>query len=263
MRRRTRHPDPLASVSAIREVIDELRERCPDLIPASDRGLFRLMNAVRHIERHPTGLSRSGRPGHFPREKLLEVARHLKAVLAKQYQERISPSTFIGFCLPILNYPSDVIEALEKGEINRLEASQIARLTPERLDVKPKKALAIRQEVLSNHLKMQGSQTQLRQRVAGLLGAETLVTSENLAAAVQQVDELLTVEEDDRRHLFYEQMKEFFFAMREIRPEEVDDQTLDEILEASDQLMAVIYKIQVKRKQQAAAETKSRKLFGF
>ncbi len=262
MRRRTRQPDPLASVSAIREVIDELRERCPDLIPASDRGLFRLMNAVRHIERHPTGLSRSGRPGHFPREKLLEVARHLKAVLAKQHRERISPSTFIGFCLPILNYPSEVIEALEKGEINRLEASQIARLTPERLDVKPKKALAIRQEVLSNHLKMQGSQTQLRQRVAGLLGAETLVTSENLAASVHQVDDLLMVEEDDRRHLFYEQMKEFFFAMRDIRPEEIDDPTLEEILAASDQLMGVLYKIRLKRKQQAEAEKKGRNLFG-
>src|SRR5262249_22614745 len=100
MRRRTREADPLASVSAISRVIEDLRERCPDLIPASERGLFRMMNAIRHIERHPTGLSKSGRPGHFPREKLLEVARHLKAVLAKQYRGRISPSTFIGFCLP-------------------------------------------------------------------------------------------------------------------------------------------------------------------
>jgi hypothetical protein len=102
MRRRTRQADPLASASAINEVIEQLRERCPELIPASERGLFRLMNAVRHIERHPASLARSGRPGHFPREKLLEVARHLKAVLAKRYRDRISPSTFIGFCLPIL-----------------------------------------------------------------------------------------------------------------------------------------------------------------
>jgi hypothetical protein len=127
-------------------------------------------------------------------------------------------------------------------------------LQPERLDVKPKKALAIRQEVLSNHLKMQGSQTQLRRRVAELVGDETIMTSENMAAAVGWVDDLLTVAEDDRRHLFYEQMKEFFFAMREIKPEEVDDQTLEEILEASDQLMGVIYKIRLKRKQQAEKE---------
>src|SRR5262245_38786224 len=122
------------------------------------------MNAVRHVERHPTGLSKSGRPGHFPREKLLEVARHLRAALAKRYRDRISLSTFIGFCLPILNYPPDVLDALENGDVTRLEAAQLARRTAERLDVKPNKALAIRQEVLSNHLKMQGSQTRLKRK---------------------------------------------------------------------------------------------------
>ena len=98
VRRRVRKPDPLASASEIRKVIDDLRRRCPELIPASDRGLFRLMNAVRHIERRPAGDSKSGRPGHFPREKLIEVSRHLKAALAKNYRDRISLSTFIGFC---------------------------------------------------------------------------------------------------------------------------------------------------------------------
>jgi hypothetical protein len=254
MRRRARKSDPLASVSEIRKVIDDLRGRCPDLIPASDRGLLKLMNAVRHVERRPAGISESGRPGHFPREKLIEVSRHLKAALAKNYRERISLSTFIGFCLPILNYPADVLDALENGEVTRLEAAQLARLTPERLDVKPKKSLAIRKEVLSNHLKLQGSQTQLRRRVAELLGDETIMTSENMAAAVSQVDDLLMVEEDDRRHLFYEQMKGFFYAMRDIRPEEIDDSTLEEILEASDQLMGVIHKIRLKRKQQADKE---------
>jgi hypothetical protein len=244
----------LASVSEIREVIGDLRRRCPELVPASERGLIRLMNAVRHVERRSAGASKSGRPGHFPREELLEVSRHLKAVLAKRYKARISLGTFVSFCLPVLNYPPNVIDAMENGDITRLEAAQLARLTPERLDVKPKKAQAIRQEVLSNHLKMQGSQTQLRQRVAELVGDETIMTSENMAAAVSQVDDLLTVEEDDRRHLFYEQMKEFFYAMRDIRPEEIDDSTLEEILEASDQLMRVIHKIRLKRKQQSDKE---------
>lgn len=254
IRRREREADALASVSAIRQVIEELRDRCPDLIPASEKNLIRFMNAVRHIERRPAGASKSGRPGHFPREVLLKVGLHLKAVLAKQCQGRISPSTFIAFCLPILRYPADVIEALEKGEINRLEASQLARLLPEKLGVPPRKAHAVRQQALSNHLKIRGSQTQLRRRVAELLGDETLVTSENLAASVHQIDDLLSVEEEDRRHLFYEQMKEFFFAMREIRPEEVDDATLEEILEASDRLMGVIHKIRLRRKTRADRE---------
>jgi hypothetical protein len=241
-------------MSEIREVIGDLRRRCPELVPASERGLIRLMNAVRHVERRPAGASKSGRPGHFPREQLMEVSRHLKAVLAKRYKDRISLGTFVSFCMPVLNYPPDVIDAMENGDITRQEAAQLARLLPERLDVKPKKALAIRQEVLSNHLKMQGSQAQLRRRVAELVGDETIMTSENMAAAVNQVDDLLTVEEDDRRHLFYEQMKEFFYAMRDIRPEEIDDSTLEEILEASDQLMGVIHKIRLKRKQQSDKE---------
>src|SRR5262245_46899983 len=228
VRRRSRRPDPLASVLEIREVIADLRRRCPELVPASDRGLFRLMNAVRHVERRSAGDSKSGRPGHFPREKLIEVSRHLKAALAKRYKDRISLGTFVSFCLPILNYPPDVLDAMENGEVTRLEAAQLARLTPDRLDVKPKKALAIRQEVLSNHTKMQGSQAQLRRRVAELLGDEMIMTSENMAAAVSQVDDLLTVAEDDRRHLFYEQMKGFFFSMREIKPEEIDDPTLEQ-----------------------------------
>jgi hypothetical protein len=255
--------------------------------------LRKLMNAGRHIERHPTGGSKSGRPDHFPREKLLEIARHLKAVLDKRYRDRISPSTFIAFHLPILGYPPEVISALDKychlahrsmprcqylpssqavtpnilwfvegcaiwqdgkGEISRLEASLLPRLTPERLGLKPKKVLAIWEEVLRNHIRVLGSQTQLRRRVAELLGDETLVTSANMTAAVHRVDDLLTVEEDDRRHLFYEQIKEFFFAMREIKLKEVDDQMLGEILEASDRLMAVIYRIRLRRKQKAERE---------
>lgn len=254
MRRRNRQADPLASVTEIREVIEELRERISDPLPSSEKDLERLFNAVRHIERHPSGASRSGRPSHFPREMLLDVARHLKAVLARRYGERISPATFIAFCLPILNYPPDLIEALEQGELTRLEASLLARLTPERLGVKPRKALSIRQEAIRNHIRVQGSQTQLQRRVAELLGGETLLTSENMTAAVHEIDDLLSVEEDDRRHLFYEQMKEFFFAMRDIQPEEVDDQTLEEILEASDRLMTVIHRIRLRRKQRAERE---------
>ena len=45
-RRRARGSDPLASVSEIREVIGDLRRRCPELAPVSERNLIRLMNAV-------------------------------------------------------------------------------------------------------------------------------------------------------------------------------------------------------------------------
>jgi hypothetical protein len=134
-------------------------------------------------------------------------------------------------------------------------------LTPERLDIKPKKALTIRREVLANHLKMQGVQTQLRRLVAALLADETIMASENVVSVVRQVDDLLTVEDDDRRHLFYEQMKEFFYAMRDSQSEEIDDLPLKEILEASDQLMRVIHKIRLKQKQQSDKEKGDKRFF--
>ncbi|HKX31483.1 MAG TPA: hypothetical protein VJ302_27600 [Blastocatellia bacterium] len=209
------------------------------------------MHAVKHIERFSAGETVRGRPSHFDREMLLEVARNLKAILTKRSRGRISLSTFISFYLPILDYPSDIIEALEKGEVNRLEAALLSRLTPERLEVEARQARSIRREVLANHLKIEGSQNSLRKRVAQLFGNETLMTTENMTAAVLEIDELLKVDENDKRHLFYEQMKEFFFALREIKAEEIDDDLLGEILDASDRLMSVLHTLHLKRKQQA------------
>jgi hypothetical protein len=44
-------------------------------------------------------------------------------------------------------------------------------------------------------------------------------------------------------------MKRFFYAMREIEPEDVDDESLDEFMTAADQLSNAIYKIELKRRQ--------------
>ena len=54
-------------------------------------------------------------------------------------------------------------------------------------------------------------------------------------------------------------MKKFFYAMRDIQPEEIDDPTLEEILAFSDQLMGVIHKIRLKRKHQAEKEKVDRR----
>jgi hypothetical protein len=37
--------------------------------------------------------------------------------------------------LRLLDFPSDVVEALSAGDINLFEAEQLARITPERLNV--------------------------------------------------------------------------------------------------------------------------------
>lgn len=70
-----------------------------------------------------------------------------------------------------------------------------------------------------------------------------------MSAAVQSVDEWLEVNPGDLRHLFYEQMKNVFFALRDINPDDIDDEALDLITRRADQLMEAIFLIQRRRKQ--------------
>ncbi len=246
-RRRTRRPNPFATPDGVRSVFQSLRDRCPALIPNSEKELVKLLEAVRHIERYPVSDTRRGRPARWQRETLLEVARHLKAVLEHETGGRISLQSFTGLHLRVLRFPSDVQTALSTGNVNLSEAAQLARLTSERLDVTSQKASAIRAEVLRAHLMMKGSQSALRARVQELLGEVVAVSSEAMAQIVQKVDELLEIDASDKRHLFYEEMKRLFYAMRDIQPEDVDDESLSQFMRAADQLSSTIYAIDMKR----------------
>lgn len=129
-RRRRRVTDPLASPAAVRSVCHLLRDRMPDVIPSSEKGLIRFLYAVRHVERRPTTDTLRGRPPRWPREKLVEAASHLRGLLERETQGRVSVNSFIGQYLPLLSFPSDVTDALASGRINLHEAAQLARLTP-------------------------------------------------------------------------------------------------------------------------------------
>ena len=74
-------------------------------------------------------------------------------------------------------------------------------------------------------------------------------SSETVAATVQTIDELLRVDPQDKRHLFYEQIKNLFYAMKEIKPEDVDEKSLTEFSKAADALFLVINAIQNRSKQ--------------
>lgn len=247
-RRRRREPDPLASPEAVRSVCRALRERMPDLIPSSEKHLLRFLYAVRHVERRPATDTKRGRPPRWPREKLLEAAAQLRAVLERETSGRVSLNSFTGQYLPILDFPDDVSAALTRGEINLNEAAQLARLTPTRLDCPPAAARSVRGEVLRAHLLAQGSQNSLRARVKEILGEVVSVSTEQMTTVVQKADELLEVDPSDKRHFFYEEMKRLFYAMREIRPEDVDDESLDQFMAAADQLSNAIYTIELKRR---------------
>jgi hypothetical protein len=161
----------------------------------------------------------------------------------------VSLNSFLGQYLLILDFPSDVQEPLSDGRVNLQEAAQFARLTAERLESTPAKAKSIRAELLRTHLTARGSQNSLRSRVREILGEVVTVSSREMAGVMQKVDELLEIDPSDKRHLFYEEMKRFFYAMREIEPEDVDDDSLDEFMTATDQLSNAIYRIELKRRQ--------------
>jgi hypothetical protein len=227
-----------------------LRERMPDTIPASEKQLARFLFAVRHVERRPATDTKRGRPSHWLRETLMEAASQLRGILERETSGRVSVNSFIGQYIPLLNFPSDVVNALSRMEINLHEAAQLARLTPERLEISPAKAAAMRQEVLRAHQLARGSQNSLRARVKEILGEVVAISTEEMTSVVQKADELLEIDPADKRHFFYEEMKRLFYAMREIQPDDIDDESLDQFMAAADQLSNAIYTIELKRRKQ-------------
>jgi len=86
-------------------------------------------------------------------------------------------------------------------------------------------------------------------RVSELLGETVSVSSTEMTAVVQKVDELLEIDPADKRHFFYEEMKRLFYAMRQIEPEDVDDVGLEAFMRASDELSNVLHGFELKRRQ--------------
>lgn len=211
---------------------------------------MRFLYAVRHVERRPATDTKRGRPSRWPREKLMEAASQLRGILERETRGRVSVNSFIGQYLPLLQFPSDVTDALEAGKVNLQEASQLARVTYTRLGCSPSEARRQREEVLKSHLATQGSQTRMRHRVKEILGESSLqeVSSQNMATVVAQADELLEIDPQDSRHLFWEEMKRIFYAMREVRLEDLDEETMEEFMEAMDHVSKVLFRIEKRRR---------------
>jgi hypothetical protein len=65
---------------------------------------------------------------------------------------------------------------------------------------------------------------------------------------VAHVDELLEIDPQDARHLFWEEMKRIFYAMREVQLEDLDEETMEEFMAAMDGVSKVLYRIEKRRK---------------
>jgi hypothetical protein len=251
--RRQRKVDPLASAEAVRSVIEQLRSSLPDIIPKREKELVRILRAVRHINRYQATDTKRGRPSRWKREELLAVSARLSSILERETSSHISLSSFIDHYLRLLDFPADVLQALSSGDINLFEAEQLARITPERLNVSPSQARRTRTELLSTHLQAKLSGERLRQRVA-----ELFRDSGNEAGGVSDanLDSDLDLEDFDPydpTHLFWDQIKQLGFALRDIRRGDVTEEEIDELLKASEPIMTILMRIQ-RRKERGAAK---------
>lgn len=248
-KRRTRRVDPLASAEGVRLVLEHLRSSLPELIPRSHKGLSSLLNSVRGLYMRQPSESNRGRPARFAREQLLRADAVLRDILARETS--ISVRSFVGQYLPILDFPRDVREALERGDLNLFEAHQLARLTAKKLGGTDSDARSLRKSLLEAHILAQGSGTQFRQRVKEALGElREPDSTETEVMAVGKADELLEVDPLDASHLFFEELRMISRALREVGPEEVTDDDLSEIMPAVDQITLTLQKI-ARRKERA------------
>jgi hypothetical protein len=243
--RRERRSDQLASSSAIRFIFDLLREALPQIIPSNEKELIRLLRAARHLERYPATDTRRGRPARFERMTLLSVASHIRTILERETSGRVSFASFVDHYLRVLDFPSDVQDALSRNEINLFEAEQLARLTSKRLGFTSAQARRKRSDLLNAHIQARLSGARLRQRVEELL--KTAAPSET-GANSELPEDLEDFDPYDPTHLFYDEIKRLGFALREVRPEDLTDDLLEEYLRACEPLWAVLAKIERRRK---------------
>lgn len=243
--RRERRINQLVSISALRSVFDLLREYLPQIIPNNEKELVRLLRAARHLERYPATDTKRGRPARFERMTLLNVASHMRTILERETSGRVSFASFVDHYLRILDFPPDVLDALMRNEINLFEAEQLARLVPKRLGVTPAQAHHKRSNLLNAHIQARLSGTRLRQRVEELL--KTIDILETGVNSVLPAD-LEDFDPYDPTHLFYDEIKRLGFALREVRPEDLTDDLLEEYLRACEPLWAVLAKIERRRK---------------
>jgi hypothetical protein len=159
--------------------------------------------------------------------------------------------SFVGQYVPILEFPRDVLEALERGDLNLFEAHQLVRVTARRLGATEGEARTHRRKLLDAHLTKQEPGSRLRLRVMEALGELREPDAfETERAGVVKADELLEADPLDSSHLFFEELRMIGRALREVSPEEVTDEDLAEIMPAVDQITLTLQRI-VRRKERA------------
>lgn len=163
----------------------------------------------------------------------------------------ISLASFVDHYLRLLDFPADVLAALSSGEINLFEAAQLSRTSAERLGSTSSQARHTRADLLATHLHTKESGPRLHQRVNELLRA-----SVNEAGDDEAIETELNLEDFDPydpTHLFWDQIKQLGFALRDIWREDVTDEEIDELLRLNEPVLTVLARIQ-RRKERVAVK---------
>jgi hypothetical protein len=184
------------------------------------------------------------------------LAARLGDILDRETSSHISFASFVDHYLRLPGFPADVIGALERGDINLFEAAQLARVKPERLGVTPGHAKRTRAELLSSHLQTSASGGGLRQRVDELLRASAAGSAGIGGESVSEPEDLEDFDPYDSTHLFWEQLKQLGFAFREIGREDVTDLEIEELLKASEPILAILNRIQRRKDQSKLTKVK-------
>jgi phosphoenolpyruvate carboxylase len=99
----------------------------------------------------------------------------------------------------------------------------------------------------------------LRQRVKEALGELREPNPvETEMAAVEKADELLEADPLDSSHLFFEELRRIGRALREMMPEQLIDEDVDELMPAVDQVSVALMQIERRRQRQQAGVKKIR-----
>ena len=99
-------------------------------------------------------------------------------------------------------------------------------------------------------MQTKASGSRLRQRVNELL-------SPSAAESAAGPEDLEDFDPYDSTHLFWEQLKQLGFAFREVRREDVTDEEIDELLKASEPILAILSRIRRRREQPKVIKVKS------
>jgi hypothetical protein len=77
-----------------------------------------------------------------------------------------------------------------------------------------------------------------------------------MTSVAAKIDELLKVDPGDARHMFWEEMRRLFFAMKEMEPEDIDEWSTMGFLRATAEVSYVLYRIEKRRGERWQASAK-------